>query len=286
MKARGKRLVAAFMAVVLALFGLAGCSALGDPSSTEDLLVRFAANQNNMNFSCEANVDLAVTVSGFHARTPISLKLKTGGGSAYGTSVIDLSALDVPSRTYEYYVEQDGTNFVAYLRRTDTKDAPWMRLEVDCPFSIDIPLIVKILSESRFLRIAYDSDKEVRYELSMPAATVAEALFGMGDITTSFVEIKKDELFDALGTSRVSICFNKDCLMRSIKLSCGFNVDNKELVPVTAKVSFDASCVASDYGTVDASKVKVPDEVRNSSVVVDDPFGVQEIADELMAAAK
>ncbi|MDO4538493.1 MAG: hypothetical protein Q4B54_10065 [Coriobacteriales bacterium] len=285
MKARGTWLVSMMIAVSMVFLGLTGCSALGDPSTTEDLLVRYAANPNNMNFEADANVDLALSLSGFRTDVPVTAHVAVAGAAAHGTATVDLSAIDAQNRSYEFYIEQDGTNYVAFLRMTNDANAKWSRLEIDCTFSFDIPALVKILSESRFLLIAYDEDEAVHYELSMPAETIVSTLFGMGDISATFTDLNEQTINDALGTSRLHLRFNKDCLVRSIALSCNFTYTDKEIIPVPVKVGLDLSCVMDKYGTVDASSVEVPQEVRKDATIDDDPFGIKAMSNDLMSAA-
>ena len=65
-----KRILAVFFVFVFAA-GLFGCSKIGAPATTEELLVRYVANENVGNFDAKVNVDLSVNALGVRAVVPV-----------------------------------------------------------------------------------------------------------------------------------------------------------------------------------------------------------------------
>ena len=89
--------MSALLAFVLAL-GLCGslssCAKVGAPATTEELLVRYVANENVSNYHCKADVGLSVNALGVRASVPIAADLRTANNVAHGTIDVDLSSLN------------------------------------------------------------------------------------------------------------------------------------------------------------------------------------------------
>lgn len=252
------------LATMLAM--LCGCAFIGEPASTGDLLVRFAANPNNANFVADGHADLVLSVGGYCVTVLVDGSAQAADGTTHCRVTVDMTALTGETRAYDIYVEQQERKVIGYLNDATGGSKPWNRAEVDLAFAIDIPTVVDILSEAKFMRASYDSDDRVRYDLTLPAASVLDVVWGKGDVTTSFYAVGKEELEDALGDSKLHVCFNEDCLVRSVSLDLDFTFEGKVSVDLDTRVVFDG------YGTVDAASLAVPEGVRESSVVTDDPL--------------
>ncbi len=323
MKLRGRQLVIGTSTVLLALCMLVGCAALGEPTSTEDLLVRFAANPNNTNFVAKGGASLALTLSGYRAAVPIEGTVLVADDKALCNVSVDLSSFASEKRAYEIYVEAQGTSGVFYLRdskseqktpsssvvsrveesaQTDEKDEQqtdfvgeleenfttsdiWNRAQIDVSFDVDIPLVVDVLSQAKFMRASYASDDQICYDLTIPAKDALHAVLSRGEITTTFCEVNEDELASILGDSKLHVCFNKDCLIRSVALDLDFTYDDKETIPVPVHFDIELSATFDDYGTVDLSQVAASEEVREAATNTSDPFDVDGLAEKLQSSA-
>ena len=283
MKTLAKRLTAMVLVASMLLCSLASCKMVGEPATTEDLLVRFAANPNNANAVADATVDLALTVAGYRMKIPITGHIEAADNSAHITADVDLTSFTDEKRTYDAYVDLKGGSIVAVVRDASKEGSSWNKAELDLSFSIDIPAIVDILSDAKFMRVSYDSDDQVCYELTLPATSVVGTVFGRGDVTTSFCEVNRDELEEMLGDSKLRVLFNKDCLVRSIALDADFTYEDKKTLPWTVAVDLDFAANIDGYGTVDSQAVATPASVRDSAVVTDDPFDIDGLAEQLKA---
>ena len=107
----------------------------------------------------------------------------------------------------------------------------------------------------------------------------------MDEITTSFWEVDKQVLLDAVKESKLHVCFNKDCLVRSVSLDLNFTYENRELVPQPLKVTAAFDAVMDKYGTVDPNKTAVPEHVRGASKITDDPIYAKENSQKLVESA-
>ncbi|MDO4536895.1 MAG: hypothetical protein Q4B54_01955 [Coriobacteriales bacterium] len=311
---RAKQLVRGIAMVIMALCALAGCAALGEPSSTEDLLVRFAANPNNLNFVGRGKADLSLSLAGYRATVPIEGTAQVADDRALFNVSVDLSSFAGETREYEVYVETVGTNALWYLRNVksakeatsvlkemqkeseqtadsssgandQSESSPWNKAEIDISFDVDIPLIVEILSKAKFMRASYASDDQICYDLTILAKDVLHALLSKGEITTSFYEVNEEELANALGDSKLHVCFNKDCLVRTLSLDLSFTYDDKETIPLPVRVGLEMDATLDGYGTVDPAKITVTDSVRNAAAGTEDPFDVDGLADKLQSSA-
>ena len=283
-----KRRVSAWLAAIasalaLALVGvLAGCAMIGEPTSTESLLVRFAAQPDNANFSARVHVGCAVRFASSRLTVPIDASARTAGGSATGTATAGLTALgETDPRQYEFCGELSDNRVTWYLHDAGAPDKPWERSEIEVSCKLDIPLVVELLSDARFLRVAYDEEPEVRYELVVPAASIVQAVLDKGEVSTSFGKVDEAAVLEAIGESKLHVRFDERCLVRSVHISLGFSYEDKELLPVPADVNLDFVLTADAYGEVDAAQAQVPDAVRDGAVATDDPLGMRDIAAKL-----
>ena len=275
-------LVAALLVAVIALGAATGCSWLGEPSSTENLLVRYAANKDNDNFVLDGRADLSLAVSGLRTNLPITAHFEVAGQAARGTVAIDLSALGDGFGMVGFDIrgEMVGHDIIWYVRKQGSTGL-WSSSQVNTSFSIDIPLIVDVLSSSRFVRVAYDTDERVCYELTMPAASLLDAVMGMGDITTSFGALDQEALDAALGESKVHVCFTKDCLACAVSCDLAFTYQDERIpVPVTVYLNLEGNI--DQYGHVDPASAAVDDDVRNNTFIADDPLNVDGISDQVL----
>ena len=285
MKAR-VTLLATVCAVVLAIGGLVGCKLAGEPATTEDLLVRFAANTNNANCFADGSADIALTLGGYRMPVPVTGHLDAADGNMHATVNVDMTSFADEVRVYEAYVEQQGNSFVGYVRNTSNDAAPWSEVQVDLSFTIDIPAIVDILSSARFMRASYDSDDQICYDLTLPATSVLDAVFGRGDVSTSFWEVDRGQLEEALGDSVLHVCFNKDCLVRSVSMNVNCKYEDKKVLPRPLAINLEFQATMDGYGTMSKDDLVIPDSVRESAVVTDDPFDADGLTDQLEAASE
>ena len=117
-----KRILAVFFVFVFAA-GLFGCSKIGAPATTEELLVRYVANENVGNFDAKVNVDLSVNALGVRAVVPVKADLRVANNVAHGTIEVDLSSLNTRNYTMEIYAELHGLGRVIALGKQSCEDA-------------------------------------------------------------------------------------------------------------------------------------------------------------------
>ena len=240
---------------------------------------------NNCDCVADVRVDAAVSLAGFRARTPVTAQVEAADSCAHGTVTADLSAINAGTQDYEIYARVQGGSVTVYAKPKARNGVTWDRSEITASFKLDIPLAVKLLSDAKFMRVAYDSDEQVRYELVLPAKNVVENLLDMDEITTSFWEVDKQVLLDAVKESKLHVCFNKDCLVRSVSLDLNFTYENREVVPQPLKVTAAFDAVMDKYGTVDPNKTAVPEHVRGASKITDDPIYAKENSQKLVESA-
>ena len=281
MKFRKLRYACAALVAAVALCALAGCSFLGEPASTEDLLVRFAADPNCGNYTVEGTADLVLKAAGYRTRIPVGVSGSADATAARGSVDVDLSSVGGARHFYEGYVEQQGKQVVGYVTRPNDAPGAWSRAEVTLPTKIDVATVVKVLSEAKFMRVAYDSDDQVAYELTIPAASALRAFVGSGQISASFADVDVDKIAELLGDGELRVRFDRDCRPRSVAFDLGLTVPAGDGVPVPVSANLSVALAFSNHGSVTEADVSVPSKVSDSAQLTDDPFAVDALTREL-----
>ena len=283
---RIKRVMAMLFACVVVL-GLCGCSTFGAPATTEELLVRYVANENVNNFSAKVNVGMSVRALGVRTAIPITTNLRTANNVAHGTIEVDLSALDTRNYTMEFYAELLDDAINCYVGTPTDAGTTWKLWTIDKTSSIDIFTVTDLLSSSELTLLAKDSDSQVSYELTVPTEKVLQTAF---DILVNPAEVGgMDErgMLDAVSEDKVRVGFTKDCLMRSLESSVMLTFKSEETNNVEVRSGVEVSATLDDYGKVDPSEVAIPNEVRDAAVPTDEPVDIIEVigADSPLAGA-
>ena len=149
------------------------------------------------------------------------------------------------------------------------------------PTMIDVATVVRVLSEAKFMRVAYDSDDQVAYELSIPAASALRAFVGSGDISASFADVDVDQIVDLLGDGELRVRFDRECRPRSVAFDLEFSVPAGDGVPMPVKANLNVALAFSGHGSVTDAEVSAPAKVSDSAQLSDDPFAVGVLIREL-----
>ena len=277
--------MAIFFSFVLVL-GMCGCSTFGAPATTEELLVRYVANENVDNFSARVDVGLNVNTLGVRAIIPITASLRTADNTAHGTIKVDLSSLDTRDYEVEFYAELLDDVLNCYIGTPQGEQTTWKLWTVDMTSKIDIFTITDLLSASELTLISKDSDPLVRYELSVPAEKILQTVF---DVTAGSAEVggmDEQGMLEAVESDKVRTGFTEECLMRSLDKAVLLTVTGAEANKRGGPVIDHPSTVAVS-GRVEPADVATPDEVREAAVPTDEPVDVTEVigADSPLAGA-
>ncbi len=266
---RTAALVRLVLASLVVAFGLVGCAQMIKPATTEGLLVHYAANPANDNFHASGGVDLGVSMLGVRQVVPVTVAVDAAGGAAHGTVTADLSALDSPDITVEYYLEQLDDSLVLYTAKREGDATAWTSRTFDMVF--DIASITKLLSAADFSRVSLSSDSSVCYELTVPATTIFETLPEATNNPKLFEEldINVEKTLDALEGDKVSANFTEDCLLRSVATDLTLPYDGSLIGHIPVTIRADCDLLFDGYGTVDSAEVKIPASVKKSAVPAD-----------------
>lgn len=278
------------VAVALCLCtALCGCSWMGAPATTEELLVRYVANDDASNAHARAQVDVGVAALGVHAKIPVTADFDMAGDAAHGTVTVGLDDLDTRDYVLEAYAELQDDDLVCYLGLPDEDGGPaeWKSCVVDMTSSIDIFTLVDLLTDAEFTKLAKSSDEQVAFELSVPTSTVLDTAFGLSEEPVSVAGMGEDWLLDAVGDGRVRFDFTDDCLLRSAYTSAMLDLKSAQTNDVSVSMELDGRVELDGYGTVDPASVVVPNEVREAADLTDEPIDVLDVigADSPLAGA-
>lgn len=273
---RIRRVMAALLALACA-FQLCGCSSFGAPATTEELLVRYVANENAGNFGTNVNIGLSVNALGVRAYIPITTSLRAANSTAHGTVKVDLSSLDTRSYEIEFYAELLDDVLNCYISTPKGDQTIWKLWKIDMTSKVDIFTITELLSASELTLIAKDSDPQVCYELSVPTAKVLQTTFNVTAGPAEVGGMDEQGMLDAVGNDKVRTGFTRDCLMRSLDTSALLSFKSAETNNVEVRTGVDISATLDDYGKVDSTEVAIPKEVRDAAVPTSEPIDVMDV---------
>ncbi len=281
-----KRILAVLLALAFA-FELSGCTAFGAPATTEELLVRYVANENVNNFTGKAKIGLNVNALGVRAAIPVTSDFRVANNTAHGTVDVDLSALDTRNFKFEFYAELLDDAINCYIGTPKGDATSWKYWKIDMASKVDIFTITELLSTSELTLIAKDADPQVSYELTVPLSKVIATSFKVTSGITEVGGIDEEGMVDMVGSVKVRVGFTKDCLMRSVDTGVMATVKNADTNNVQVRIGIDVSMELDNYGTVNFVDVAIPDEVRAEAVPTDTPVDVIEVigADSPLAGA-
>ena len=287
---RFKKLLCALLASVFVIGlcgGLCSCTSTGAPATTEELLVRYVANENVSNYHCKASVGLSVSALGVRAVVPSTADMRTANNSAHGTIDVDLSSLNTRPYHMEFYAELLDNALNCYIGTPAGERTTWKLWKVDMTSKIDIRTVTNLLSSSELTLIAKDSDPEEAYELSVPVAKVLETTFNVTAGPNELAGLNEQGMMDTVGNDKIRVGFTKDCLMRSLNTSILATLKSAATNNVEVRAGIDVAATLDGYGTVDPTEVAIPDAVRNQATPTDTPVDVIEVigADSPLAGA-
>ena len=269
------------------VFGLCSCTKVGAPATTEELLVRYVANENVSNYHCKADVKMSVNAWGVRAALPIALDMRTTNNTAHGTIDVDLSSLKTRPYKMEFYAELLDDALNCYIGTPDGDQTKWKLWKVDMTSKIDIRTVTDLLSASELTLIAKDSDPEEAYELGVPTAKVLETAFNVTAGPNELAGLNEQGMLDTVGNDKVRVGFTKDCLMRSLNTSILATLKSAATNNVEVRIGVEVAATLDGYGTVDPVEVAIPDTIRNEATPTDEPVDVIEVigADSPLAGA-
>lgn len=279
--------------IAMAVFGvlalvavLTGCT-MGAPATTEELLVRYAANENVDNFHVRANMDLSVSAFGVHATIPVTADLNAANNKAHGVITVGLSSLDTRDYEIEVYAELDHDVFVCHIGTSNGNATTWKCWTVNMTSDVDILTLTKLLASSELTKIAKDSDPEVCYELTVPTSTVLETVFDVTEGSAEVGGMDEQGMIDTVGDDKVRVGFTKDCLLRSFATGVLANLKSEQTNNVSVRVGLEISAVFDKYGEIDPASVALTGNVLNAAKPTDEPLDLIEIigADSPLAGA-
>ena len=271
---RGRRLasVVGVLAVVLCVAcGLVACGEKA-PATTEELLIRYAANKDMDNVSGEVEANLSLQVLGVRCAVPISAKFQTAERTAHGTITANLSSLESADYEVELYAELRDDALVCYLGTHDGKKTSWKCWTVNTTSKIDILTVTDLLSAAELTLLSKDSDPEVAYELTVPLSKVVETAERLTADPIELGDLDATALQEAVAKEKLAVDFTKNCLMRSITANARVTYKDSEVSTISVPAQLSLHAVFDDYGEVDPGEVAVPQSVRDAAVPTDSPI--------------
>ena len=278
----GKRIASMLVAGSLALVGLAGCGAqqAAAPTTAAELLAQYEANANKDNFHLDLDLAIDMDVLGQELSMPAEGSYDVADQAMHGIMTMDLSALGSDDQRIEIYTEEEGDATTQYM--TDGSGT-WYASTLESSLFTERLTSTDLLSDAEFEAVS--GDDTAAYRLTIPGATLMEALSSSGVDADSLLSGLGDEVTDALADTEAVYYFDKDCLLTGIHMDFDYNYDTSDDSSLTLSLSMGIDCELGSYGKIDAAAVAVPSEVKEGAVSADDALSlVDDVAEEAAEA--
>lgn len=275
----GKKLAGMLLAGSLALGGLVGCGGgAAAPTTAKEVYERFEAAANRKNFKMDMSIALDIEALGQSLSMPITGAYEADGDNVHGTMSVDMSALGGDSMTLETYnVVEDG-KMVQYASADGTN---WMTTTTETA-----GLTTELTNVDLFTDAEFKAEGDT-YTLSITGTKLLEALSSMGDLANTLTQLGGS---DMLANTLATFTFDKDCMLTKIEMNMDYDASQaggSSGAGATVKMTILANI--SGYGTVDASSVTVPDEVKSAAINMGTAdlaeVAAEEVAEEAESAA-
>ena len=298
-----QRIMVLLLAATFALVGLTGCDLFG-PKSTEDLLARYILHGDPTNFHMDIDANIGIEMLGQNIEMPLTASYDCAGEAAHGTYKADFPMLGLDKLSVDNYLAKEGDDHVQYWGTSVAGEMKWAKTVLeDEPFSSQISS-EDFLKSAEFEKIE-DGTDDAAYVLSVPGDVLFEALSSLGLTSSVASQSDTEGIADALKNSTARCIFDKDCLLREIKLNASYDAasdagsaggsgtgsssdsgttgdasgsgtgsssdSNPFANMFSPNIDVDVSIKLSQHGKIDPDSIAVPSDVRESAVVVSDP---------------
>lgn len=263
----GKRAAAFIAASALALSGLAGCGGgPAEPTNAQELLERFEQAENHDNFHAVLDYDVEMNVLGQSIPITIKMDMDCAGEAAHGDLTMSGMGQEMAS---ELYVEKDGDTYMQYSSTGEGDDVTWAKSEVDSS-------AIESLTDEELLADAEFAKTDDGYTLTVPGDKLMEAMAASGaDMSELFDSLGDDSLKDALADADAVYTFDSDCMLTGFTYDLDFDYDYSadadadadadSTAALTMNMKMSITMTVSDYGSVKAEDVAVPEDVKKSA---------------------
>ena len=264
-----KRAASIVFASALALGGLAGCNAgPAEPTNAKELMERFEATENHDNFHSDTDINCEISVLGQTVPVTAKMSMDSLGDAAYGTTTGEAMGQNISSETY---VEKNGDKYTTYTSSGEGADKVWTKTETDTGSLSSQIVSDKLLDGAEFAKT------DAGYTLTIPGDKLLETISSSGMDLSSLVGNSGDtSIMDSFKNADVVYAFDKSCLLQTVTyavdIEYDYNLDNTDTTAsdntasMSMSMKLDLSMKVSGYGSVDAAKVTVPEDVKKDAV--------------------
>ncbi len=282
----GKRAACFAVAGTLALGGLAGCgaqqqgssaaassSAAPEPTTAMEVYERYEANPNQKNVHMDLTYNIGLAIMGQSAEIAGTSAADVAEDATHSTTKMQGMGQDL---TTESYTEKtsDG-KYDTYT--SNSADGTWTKTTTDTGG------LENQLTEKSMFKDAKLEKTDDGYKVTVAGKDFSAALSSLG--INNYASMMGDEaaLTYALENSDAVFTFDKECLLTGMNYTLNLDLGaaagasssssassssttTSESATVEASMKLDMKMTLSDYGKVDASKTKVPEDVKKNAV--------------------
>lgn len=260
--------ITAFLVVgIIALGGLVACGQ-PEPTSTKDVIERYTAATNRDNYHADLTMDIDISLFGQAMTMSVKSATDVAGDDAHGTT--EMSALG-QNATYEVYVTKEGDKVVQYQSDTSKDEKSWVKTTLDSGYFTNSLMAQEILGEGEFAKT------DNGYTITVPGEKFLSALSSSGVNLDSLLGSTNNETMkEALKDSTAVYTFDKDCMLTGCTFNAEFDYSYGNSDPdsssdtagfsISAGIKMSMNLTMSGYGSVDATKVATPEDVKSAAI--------------------
>lgn len=268
----------------LVLAGLAGCGgsrqaatepqAEPEPTTAMELLERYNKQENKDNYHMAISMDMKVSMGEFELPVGVSMDIDRAKSDCYGTMSITSSLTGDEPMESQMYITKSGESWTQYT--SSDEGNTWISTDVESSTTSETLVNEKVFKDAEFAK-ADDG-----YTVTVTGDKIQDVLSSMGSNDyTGMLGDDSQAMEDVFKQSKMVYTFNKDCLPTSVTFNMDYAAqtgeDENALISLSGSMQLNMNVTFSNYGTVDASKVAVPAEVKESATSTGDAINLDDL---------
>lgn len=241
-----------------------------EPTTAMELLERYNEQENKDNCHMDLNMDAKVTSGEFELPMGVSMSLDRAGDAAHGTTSIAFGE----SVTSEMYLVKEEGKWAQYAQSPMDENS-WTRTEVESSATTESLINEKLFKDAEFAKT------DDGYTVTVSGDKIGDVLSTLGSNDYSdMLGSDESDVSKALKEASIVYTFGKDFLVKSVAYDMNYNYqsgDENALLSLSANSSISLKVTVSGYGTIDPSKVALPDEVKKSAQDSGESFNLEDL---------
>ncbi len=260
------QIVCLAMTGALAIAGLGGCAGQAgqavqakELSSAAELAEMSEKSAGSTNYHFEGSIDIGINAMGQEIPMKMTVVGDTADGNTHLTTTMD--ALLQKQENETYFVKENGSYIQYSSSKVGDGEQQWSKASADSN-------PIESLSNKDLLSAGEFSKTDNGYTITLSGEQVMNAIANVDqNLENALKSAETADLQKALSNSKIVFAFDKNADITSETLNFGYDAKSEvmgQAVEMNIKVAADIRL--SNHGSVDTSKVTVPDTIKKGAV--------------------